>query len=51
MVQLPAEVVELLRANEARTIALVAQVDQLAAAIREMEQWANMCEELRSKDV
>jgi hypothetical protein len=48
MVELPAEVVELLRANEARTIALVAQVDQLAAAVREMEAWMNMCEELKS---
>jgi hypothetical protein len=51
MVELPAEVVELLRANEARTIALVAQVDQLAAAVREMEAWMNMCEELKSQDV
>ena len=51
MVELPKAVVELLAAYEARQVALVAQVDQLAAAVREMEQWMNMCEELKSQDV
>ena len=48
MDQLPEAVVELLRAHEARQIGLIAQVDQLAAAVREMEAWMNMCEEMKS---
>ena len=51
MDQLPEAVVELLRAHEARQTALIAQVDQLQASVREMEQWMNMCEELKSQDV
>jgi hypothetical protein len=49
MVELPEEVMELLRAHEARQTALVAQVDQLAAAVRELEEWAQMSEDLRSE--
>ena len=49
MVKLLEAVVELLKAQEARQIALIAQVDQIEAALRELEAWANMCEELRTK--
>jgi|BarGraNGADG00212_1021973.scaffolds.fasta_scaffold306738_2 hypothetical protein len=42
MVELPAEVVELLRANEARTVAQRAQIDQLSAQLRELEEWQQM---------
>jgi hypothetical protein len=48
MVELPKEVVELLKAHEARQTALIAQVDQLSASIREIEAWMNMVEELKS---
>ena len=51
MVELPKELVELLAAHEARQIALIAQIDQLAAAVREMQEWMNMVEELKSQDV
>ena len=51
MDQLPEAVVELLRTHEARQIGLIAQIDQLQATVRELEEWADMCETMRSQDV
>ena len=49
MVELPEAVVEFLKAHEARQIALVAQVDQIAAEVRELSEFAQMCDDQRSE--
>jgi hypothetical protein len=51
VIELPKELVELLAAHEARQIGLIAQIDQLQAAVREMQEWMDMCEGMKSQDV
>ena len=49
-IQLPDAVRELLKAHADQQTALLAQIDQLRASVRELEAWVQMSEDLKGDE-